>query len=1235
MVAVTTGAGGLSAAALLSQEVKGTALHLSWFVPTVDSFLVLVAASVAYLSLGRYRVLNDGPSFWTAAGASAFAVGTSFHFLTFPGVLGPGVSIVAQLSRTTAWHITWAQLALSCCFLLTSLAPSGDGGKPVGRHRTWTLLPWLCGSVLVNLLLLAFEQQLPALIGPDEEFTALLVAVELLIGGLSGAGAALSARRYFRTRDVLSGFIAMSQITIFHVALLSAFGGVVRFGVDWHFLFVSWVFGFVLVLFGLLREYVQLFRREQEKAYQLQQRQQDLAASEAKFRAVFEHAAVGMGRVRFDDARWMDVNAAFCRMLGREKEEMLATPWPEITHPEDVHLDLEPFKRMAAGELDSYTVEKRYLHKAGRPVWARLTLSLVRKAGGDPDYEIAVIEDITEQLNAREALSSSEHRFRSVMENMSEGLMLFDSERNLTYQNPASLRIHGFDPRHDGRVQNIDLPVTWEAWDESGRKISFEEWPVSRVFRHERFQNQVLRVRRVETGVEFYGSYNGCPIYDAKGKLALGFITIRDITAEHMARLRADHLQNLTAAFSQAIRPADVIEAAVTLGGAALGAAGGAVALLADDESAFTLVAGPGIDPRIASQWRQYLREPRLPASRATETRRPCYSHTRAEYVAHDPRLEAAAEALDIEAEATLPLVVGERLLGVLSFIFSSPRAFGPADDAYLRAIAEQCAQALERTRLFEAEHEAREALARAHAEAQAAAERVQLALAADAIVGTWDWDLQTDRFTVDESFAENFGIEPALGRSGLSLDQVIATVHPDDLPGLRAAISEVIARGGAYSHEYRVRGRDGVYRWIEANGRVDHAPDGTPTRFPGVLLDVERRRALEAERDRAAQLLRAFIDAVPGVVYAKDRGGRMLVANRGVTELIGKSPEEYLGKTDLEFLDRKDQAEVVMATDRRIMESGQAETLEEEVSYPDGRRAVWLSTKAPFRDANGSVIGLVGSSIDITARRDAEAALRQRTDQLTEAQKHLEKALKTRDEFLSIASHELKTPLTSIRLQTQSIRMAIAKGKPEVYSPERVNRLVEQTDKQTLRLTRLVEDMLDISRVRSGRLKIEAEQFDFCEMVKEVIERMKPQLLEAHGSAPLVTTCGCVSGHWDRTRLEQVLTNLLTNAMRYGGGKPVEIRVSRPDADRVRLSVSDGGIGVAKEDQERIFNRFERAVDANEVSGLGLGLSISRELVHAHNGRIWVESELGQGATFHVELPVTGGRQGVAHHVD
>ncbi|KAB7768858.1 ATP-binding protein [Xanthomonas maliensis] len=136
-------------------------------------------------------------------------------------------------------------------------------------------------------------------------------------------------------------------------------------------------------------------------------------------------------------------------------------------------------------------------------------------------------------------------------------------------------------------------------------------------------------------------------------------------------------------------------------------------------------------------------------------------------------------------------------------------------------------------------------------------AERVQLALAAGAIIGTWIWDLPEDAFSVDEAFALNFGMDPALGRSGVPLREVLRSVHPDDRAGLDAAIAEVLARGGPYAHQYRVKRADGNYYWLEANGQVELAADGTPLRFPGVLLDIEARHALSEERDRALAALR------------------------------------------------------------------------------------------------------------------------------------------------------------------------------------------------------------------------------------------------------------------------------------------------------------------------------------------------------------------------------------------
>lgn len=268
-------------------------------------------------------------------------------------------------------------------------------------------------------------------------------------------------------------------------------------------------------------------------------------------------------------------------------------------------------------------------------------------------------------------------------------------------------------------------------------------------------------------------------------------------------------------------------------------------------------------------------------------------------------------------------------------------------------------------------------------AQPDADAERVQLALEAGAIIGTWVFEIPADRFVADVGFARSFGIDARRCRDGLPFEQVLESIHPEDVGRVQQAITEAMARGGAYRSAYRVRRSDGQYHWVEAVGRVDLAADGTALRFPGVLLDIEERRRAEAERQAANTMLHAFVEAVPGVVYAKDRNGRMLMANSGTARLVGKPMASILGRTDLEFLDDKAQAQVVMANDQRIMESGIAAEVEEIVRLPDGTPGWWLSSKAPLFDTQGVVVGLIGTSIDITQRKHAEDALRLREREL------------------------------------------------------------------------------------------------------------------------------------------------------------------------------------------------------------------------------------------------------------
>jgi len=180
-------------------------------------------------------------------------------------------------------------------------------------------------------------------------------------------------------------------------------------------------------------------------------------------------------------------------------------------------------------------------------------------------------------------------------------------------------------------------------------------------------------------------------------------------------------------------------------------------------------------------------------------------------------------------------------------------------EDASVVAVLNITPETTDRVLLQRRLAEEQAALAASEAAAKVDAQRVQLALAAGAIVGTWFWDIPGDRFTADEPFAHAFGLDPIFAKEGMPLAAILATVHPDDQDGLAQAIEAAKIRGGAYCHHYRVRRADGRYHWIEANGRVDQGPDGTPISFPGVLIDIEGRRAVEEERDRAIAALVAL----------------------------------------------------------------------------------------------------------------------------------------------------------------------------------------------------------------------------------------------------------------------------------------------------------------------------------------------------------------------------------------
>jgi PAS domain S-box-containing protein len=522
--------------------------------------------------------------------------------------------------------------------------------------------------------------------------------------------------------------------------------------------------------------------------------------------------------------------------------------------------------------------------------------------------------------------------------------------------------------------------------------------------------------------------------------------------------------------------------------------------------------------------------------------------------------------------------------------------------------------------------------------------------------------------------------------------------------------------------------------RWYEC--RLDPSPERLAITWDDVS---ERRRESEAIRttsvdaEWSAALLRILADSIPDPVFVKDAECRLLYANPATAKAIGKPAEQLLGKTDREFYDDPEVSAAILETDRRIMESGEAVAVEERIQTPEGYQ-VFLSTKAPFRDAAGKVLGLVGVARDITERRRAEEALRESEtryrllfqnmldglaycrmiydargrpedfvylevnrafgeltglrdvvgkkasevfpgireahpelleaygrvarsgkservelhfeplarwltisvyqpqpdhfvavfDDITQ-RKRAEESLREDDrrktDFLAVLSHELRNPLAPIRNSTYLLERAASDS-------DQARRAREVIRRQTEHLTRLVDDLLDVTRISRGKIDLERGRVDLRDIVRKsmddarsLFERSEIELRLEHAAGPVWVDA-------DPTRIAQVIGNILHNAQKFTpAGGLVTVRLAAADG-RVRLHVKDTGIGMESGHEERMFEPFAQGQQgiARTKGGLGLGLSLVKSLVEMHGGSVTARSEgTGRGTELVVSLPLAG----------
>jgi two-component system CheB/CheR fusion protein len=476
------------------------------------------------------------------------------------------------------------------------------------------------------------------------------------------------------------------------------------------------------------------------------------------------------------------------------------------------------------------------------------------------------------------------------------------------------------------------------------------------------------------------------------------------------------------------------------------------------------------------------------------------------------------------------------------------------------------------------------------------AQQQLKLALEGGA-VGTWSWNIKTNVISGSNEEAVLFGLEEnSFFQTFAQWEQAI---YPDDRQSVRQELDRAITKRDPLDIEFRINHRTGRVRWLLSKANVYLDQEGNPEMMMGVNIDItERKQAIEALQE-SEKRFHTLSDQAPVMIWMADEDQQCNFVNKTWLNFSGRTFQQELGTGWYDGLHPDDKQDFIQKY-RNAAAAKKAFKTDYRLRRYDGDYRWILAHGVPRYTNSETFIGYIGTCIDITDRIDLE---------------------KQKDDFMGIASHELKTPVTSIKAYAQILHEKFKKANDEA-SASMLGRLDNQIDK----LTNLINTLLDVARIQSGQMEYDVSRFEIRPFVEEVVEEMQ-RTSSKHKINIDVQLENGASLTADRARMGQVMNNLISNAIKYSAEGTSIIVSAKRELNNFIFSVKDVGVGIEKNMHDKIFERFYRVTEnsGNRVSGLGLGLFISSRIVRQQGGKIWVESEPNKGSTFYFSLPVDG----------
>jgi two-component system sensor kinase FixL len=503
------------------------------------------------------------------------------------------------------------------------------------------------------------------------------------------------------------------------------------------------------------------------------------------------------------------------------------------------------------------------------------------------------------------------------------------------------------------------------------------------------------------------------------------------------------------------------------------------------------------------------------------------------------------------------------------------------------------------------------------HKQAEQAVRRSEASLAeAERIahLGSWEWDIANNRAVWSEEAGRLFGFSPQ--QLATTHDHFVKSVHPDDWQFVEKAVNEALYEGKPYGVDYRIIRPDGAVRIVHSQGEVSFDQAGTPVRMTGTVQDItERMRAQEALRKQAQ-----IIDQIHDSVVSTDLDGYVTSWNKGAERLFGYTAEEMLGKHIAEVYPPEEHAFLQNQVIAPLRQNGEHE-VEVRMRRKSGKDFFAHLSLSLLRDGNGTPTGMIGYSMDITERKQAEENLRALATRLEQSNRELQS-------FASVAAHDLQEPLRKVlmfgdRLQAKCHQALTDQGRD----------FLDRMLNAAARMQTLIDDLLAFSRVTTQPQPF--APVDLNAVAREVLSDLEGRIAQESGQVEIGKLPTIEA---DRTQMRQLLQNLISNALKFHRkeeapvvsirGKLFNDRMqplerNSPGDGLCQIIVEDNGIGFDQKYADRIFGIFQRLHGRQEFQGTGIGLALCRRIAERHGGSITAQSKPGQGTTFTVRLPI------------